>query len=146
MVLLGRWHRVRQLLSTPWTLAPLALAYAVLLADSWAPDTLRTMMPGSLQAGLSGGFNPQFMPQLGSIMQLLGRPVVAASAWLHLLVINFVAGRFIFWQGVFQGVPTLHSLLVTCVFAPAGLLLHLLTKVSPRRRAGRQRGVRGLPD
>ena len=41
-------------LSSLWPFLPLAGVYVVLLLQAWSPDTLSIMMPGSLQAGLSG--------------------------------------------------------------------------------------------
>ena len=44
----------RRLASTDAILVPMALAYAFLLAHSWQADTLKLILPGSLQEGLSG--------------------------------------------------------------------------------------------
>lgn len=33
---------------------PLATAYLILLIHSWQPDTIQLVLPGSLQAGLTG--------------------------------------------------------------------------------------------
>jgi len=93
MVAAPRWRRTRSLLAHDACLLPLALAYALLLAASWTPDTLATIMPGSLAAGLAGGFRPQFFPALGGVAALFARPATAASLWAHLLAVNLFAAR-----------------------------------------------------
>lgn len=128
MVFLGRTSKVRSLVKSNWVLSPLAIAYGVFLYQSWTPDTWQLMFPGDLMEGLSGGFNPQYMPRLPDIMKLFSRPAVAESAWLHLLVINLVAARFIFWDSIRERLPAVHSLLLSAVAGPLGLVLHFLTK------------------
>jgi hypothetical protein len=99
MALAPRWPLTRRALASPAALLPLALAYGVLLAWSWTPDTLRTVLPGSLAEGLSGGFNPQFFPRLAGVAALFARPATAASLWAHLLAVNLFAARAIFMDG-----------------------------------------------
>lgn len=79
--------------------ALLAAAYGLALAASWAPDTLSLMMPGSLSAGLSAGWNPQFFPSLAAISDLLARPLASASFLLHVAFINLFAARAIYNHG-----------------------------------------------
>ncbi|GLI69528.1 hypothetical protein VaNZ11_014170, partial [Volvox africanus] len=114
--------------SSAWPFVPLVLAYLALLVLSWSPDTLQIMMPGSLKEGLSGGFNPQFFPRLEGISTLFGRVGVTASWMLHVLVINLFAGRWCLLEGLRQGIPTAHSVLLCSVFGPLGLLSHFATK------------------
>ena len=54
MILLPRVLRVRTLMRSYWVFAPLALAYMGLLAYSYTPDMLSLLLPGSLEAGMSG--------------------------------------------------------------------------------------------
>ncbi len=82
-------------------LLPLALVYGYLLIHSWQPDTLQLLLPGSLAAGFSGGFNPQFFPSLQGIGQLFSRLITAASLWVHLLAINLFAARAVYLDGMF---------------------------------------------
>ena len=49
-----RAHLTARIISTDALFLPLALAYAFLLAHSWQADTLKLILPGSLQEGLSG--------------------------------------------------------------------------------------------
>lgn len=99
MVVAPGWSRTRQLLSSPACIAPLALAYGVLLAASWQPDTLSTILPGSWAEGLSGGFRPQFFPSLAGISSLFAQATTAASLWVHLLAVNLFAARSFFLDG-----------------------------------------------
>ncbi|EFJ48550.1 hypothetical protein VOLCADRAFT_117581, partial [Volvox carteri f. nagariensis] len=119
-----------RLFSSFWPFIPLSLAYLALLISSWSPDTLQIMMPGSLAAGFSGGFNPQFFPRLEGICTLFSRLGVTASWVLHVLVINLFAGRWCLLDGLRLGIPTSHSVLLCSVFGPLGLLSHFLTKLS----------------
>lgn len=109
-------------------LALLGVAYSAVLLASWSSDTLHLMMPGSLEEGLKGGFNPQFFPTLESVQALFGRPFTAASFLLHVLAINLIAARSAFIDGARCRVPTIHSVLLSAVVGPLGLLSHQLTK------------------
>ncbi|KAF5833459.1 hypothetical protein DUNSADRAFT_10249 [Dunaliella salina] len=128
MMLIPKVIKVRLLMRSYWTFAPLAVAYMGLLAYSYTPDMLSLLLPGSLEAGLSGGFNPQFFPQLSGIQQLFQGPATIASIILHILSINLFLGRGIYFDGFSAEVPTCHSLLAAFFFGPMGLVLHWLTK------------------
>jgi len=54
MILVPRALFVRQLMRSYWTFAPLAVAYLGLVAFSYTPDMLSLLLPGSLEAGMSG--------------------------------------------------------------------------------------------
>lgn len=111
-----------------WPFVPLALGYLGLLAASWSPDTLSIMMPGSLKEGLSGGFNPQFIPRLEGIMTLFSRLGVAASWVLHILCINLFASRWCLMEGLRHSMPSAHSVLLSAVFGPLGVISNYLTR------------------
>mmetsp|Transcript_85 Transcript_85/g.265 ORF Transcript_85/g.265 Transcript_85/m.265 type:complete len:255 (-) Transcript_85:56-820(-) len=119
---------VRDIVKTPWFIAPIAAVYLVLLLQSWEPDTISLMMPGNLQEGMATG-KPQFFPELSGISTLFSRAVTAASLWVHLLTINLFTARHVFLDGFSCGVPTRHSVFFSSVVGPLGLLSHILTKV-----------------
>ncbi len=48
------WRDAVRVLRTDAIFVPLATAYGVLLLQSWQPDTLRLMMPGSFAEGFAG--------------------------------------------------------------------------------------------
>ncbi|GAX81942.1 hypothetical protein CEUSTIGMA_g9370.t1 [Chlamydomonas eustigma] len=137
ILLLGSFKPVLNFMKSAWPVIPIALAYGLLLANSWSPDTLSLIMPGSLEEGLQGGIYPQFFPKLEGIMVLFQRPATAASWLLHICAINLFLGRSIYLEGHSKGVATAHSLVLACVAGPVGLLSHLLTKAlrKPPREA-----------
>lgn len=98
-------HASRKWLSSNLVFLPLAAAYLCLLIQSWTPDTLSIIMPGSLEAGLSSGFNPQFFPKLEGIAELFSRPSVAASWLLHVMVINLFAAKTVLLEGEVLALP-----------------------------------------
>jgi len=132
------WAVTQGVARTRWPLVALALAYAVLLAASWEPDTLSLMMPGSLSEGLSAGkFAPQFFPTLEGVSRLFARPFAAASFLVHVAAVNLVAARAVFWDASARRVPAAHSILLCAVLGPVGVLAHEITKATgARTRAG----------
>lgn len=109
---------------------PIALAYVYLLAISWQPDSLSLILPGSLQAGLVGGFSPQFFPTLDSIATLFSRPATAASFLVHLLYINLFMARTLYMDGQGRRITTRHTVLLTMLLGPIGFLSHEITKLA----------------
>ncbi|EIE24380.1 hypothetical protein COCSUDRAFT_83684 [Coccomyxa subellipsoidea C-169] len=122
MICAPGWRMTRRLLSSDLMFLPLAATYCFLLSQSWEPDTLSLILPGSLR-----GFNPQFFPKLEGIMGLFSRTITAASLWVHLLSINLYAARTAYLQGLQNGVPTRHTVLLCSVLAPLGVLSAALT-------------------
>lgn len=129
MLVLPRVRPVRDFIRSNLVFIPLGLAYAALLAQSWSPDTLSLMMPGSLDQAFTGGFNPQFFPKLEGIQQLFARPAAVGSFWIHLLFVNLFFARNTWMSGQRTGVPTAHSIILAALFGPLGVLSHLVTKV-----------------
>ena len=130
-------HAARFLRSS-MPLVPLCVAYLALLCASWSPDTLSLMMPGSLAEGLATG-KPQFFPQLDGIMTLLSRRVTAASAWLHIACINFFVGRFAALRAQTLRIPVAHTLVLTLITGPIGLLSHWATQELLAGKQARER-------
>lgn len=48
------WHGTVRIMQSDLIFVPIALSYLYLLIHSWQPDTLQLVLPGSLEAGLSG--------------------------------------------------------------------------------------------
>lgn len=66
-------------------------------------------------------------PQLTDIARFFADERIAATGWVHFLVLDLFVGRWIYWQGQKTGVWTFHSLAL-CLFAgPIGLLSHIFT-------------------
>ena len=116
---------------------PLSQLYLALLVPSWEPGTLQVLLPGSLQAGLQGGFRPQFFPQLSGIVALFsGSELTAGSFWVHILAGILFQALKIFQDGRSRAVPTVHSLLLGFLWAPAGLVAHFLTRAALGKGGG----------
>jgi len=101
------WRPCRTIIRSPWLLAPLALAYGLLLSWSWEPDMVALILPGNLADGFNQGFNPQFFPKLAGVATLFSRVPTAASLWIHLLAIDVFAARAIVLDGESAGLPVL---------------------------------------
>jgi len=80
-------------------ITPLILVYGWMLFHSYEPDMMSLILPGSLEEGFKGGFNPQFFPKVAGIATLFSRLTTAASLWVHLLCINLFAAHSILKQG-----------------------------------------------
>eukprot|EP00884_Botryococcus_braunii_P021381 jgi/Botrbrau1/7927/Bobra.9_2s0091.2 len=99
MLVAPRSKRTKKVASSNLIFVPIALAYGYLLFYSWQPDTFSLILPGSLKAGFSGGFKPQFMPSIAGISTLFSRILTAASLWVHILAINLFAARTVYMEG-----------------------------------------------
>ena len=109
------------------TLVPLAIFYGVLLIRSWSDDTLRLMMPGSLEEGLRTG-EVQFIPKLSGISELLSEKAASASAWAHFMLVNLFVARHATLQSLTFDLPVAHTLALCVITGPLGLFSHVLTK------------------
>lgn len=109
-------------------LLPLIVIYAVLLVNSYSPDTLSLILPGSLKEGLSGGFNPQFIPKLANISTLFSRVGVTASLWVHLLAVNAFCAFSLMHRGIAAGIPVHHTIVLSMAFGPLGFLSSWITE------------------
>lgn len=114
-------------------LLPLIAVYMYLLAKSYEPDMISLILPGSLKDGFSNGFNPQFFPKIQGIATLFSRVTTTASLWVHLLCINIFAAHHLMWDGISRGIPTHHTILLSILCGPIGLLSHGLTLLLRRR-------------
>jgi hypothetical protein len=75
-------------------------------------------------------------------------PAVSAAAWAHLLAIDLVQARWILRDGAAGRVPTRHSLALTLMAGPLGLVSHALTRAMCgvwRRGGGGEEEEGGTP-
>ncbi len=111
MIFLPRWGITKKVMESFLPFIALAGLYIYLFSG--------TITPESAQA-LSN-------PQLADIAQFFASERIAATGWIHFLVLDLFVGRWIYWEGQRTGVWTVHSLIL-CLFAgPIGLLSHILT-------------------
>ena len=111
MIFLPKWTLTQKVMESWLPLVTLAGLYIYFFSG--------TITPESAQA-LSN-------PQLADIARFFATERIAATGWVHFLVLDLFVGRWIYWQGQQTGVWTIHSLIL-CLFAgPVGLLSHILT-------------------
>ena len=111
MIFLPRWGITQKVMESFVPFVLLAGLYIYLFSG--------TITPESAQA-LSN-------PQLADIAKFFASERIAATGWVHFLVLDLFVGRWIYWEGQRTGVWTVHSLIL-CLFAgPIGLLSHILT-------------------
>ncbi|HHP7229233.1 MAG TPA: ABA4-like family protein [Xenococcaceae cyanobacterium] len=117
IIFLPRWGVTKKVMESFLPFIALAGLYIYLFLGAITPD--------SAQAWSN--------PQLADIAQLFADERVAATGWVHFLVLDLFVGRWIYWEGQRTGVWTVHSLIL-CLFAgPVGLLSHILTaKIAQR--------------
>jgi hypothetical protein len=125
MIFLPKWKLTQRILESYLAFVPLALAYLYLFVISITPENAQALSN----------------PQLADIAQFFSDEKAAATGWIHFLVMDLFAGRYIYLQGQKTGIWTIHSLIL-CLFAgPLGLLSHILTywidKIFVRRPEGK---------
>ena len=54
MFLRPRWKHCKMIIYNDAVLLPLAIGYLALLIQSWTPQSLQLIMPGSFRAGFAG--------------------------------------------------------------------------------------------
>ncbi len=77
--------------------------------------------PATLQ-GFSG------ITDLGVLSKGLGTEIGTTTAWAHFIAQDLFVGRWIYLDGLRNGVWTAHSLTLAFLFGPTGILSHLLTR------------------
>ncbi|MGK7896873.1 MAG: ABA4-like family protein [Xenococcus sp. (in: cyanobacteria)] len=111
MIFLPKWGVSQKVMASWLPFVALAGLYIYLFSG--------TITPESAQA-LSN-------PKLADIANFFATERIAATGWVHFLVLDLFVGRWIYWQGQKTGIWTVHSLIL-CLFAgPIGLLSHILT-------------------
>lgn len=111
MILLPNWGVTRKVMQSFLPFVVLASLYIYLFVGGITPETAEDFSN----------------PQLADIARLFSSEQVAATGWVHFLVMDLSVGRWIYGEGQRTGVWTIHSLIL-CLFAgPLGLLSHIVT-------------------
>ena len=72
-------------------------------------------------------FDPFGDPQAAFMKMTSSYPNFVAEEWSHVLTWDLFVGRFIWLDGLRRGIFTGHSVLLSNLIGPPGLLLHWLT-------------------
>lgn len=111
MIFLPKWGITKKVMESFLPFVALAGLYIYLFVGSITPESAQALSN----------------PQLADIAKFFADEQVAATGWVHFLVLDLFVGRWIYWEGQKTGVWTIHSLCL-CLFAgPIGLLSHILT-------------------
>ena len=111
MIFLPKWGITQKVMASFLPFVALAGLYIYLFSGSITPESTQALSN----------------PKLTDIAQFFATERIAATGWVHFLVLDLFVGRWIYWQGQKTGVWTVHSLIL-CLFAgPVGLLSHILT-------------------
>lgn len=123
MVLLPNWNVTRRVMGSYLPFVALAGLYLYLFVTGLDPETAQAFTS----------------TQLADIARLFANEHIAATGWVHFLVMDLFVGRWIYLEGQRTGVWTVHSLAL-CLFAgPMGLLSHILTSwVGQRMTTGKE--------
>lgn len=115
MIILPNWGLTKKIMGSYFFLPflPLIALYIYFISGSLTAESLQTLSN----------------PQLDDIARFFSDEKAAATGWTHFLVMDLFVGRWIYWQGQETGIWTIHSLLLSLVAGPVGLLSHLVTKV-----------------
>ncbi len=112
MILLPNWGVTRKVMGSFLPFVALAGLYIYLFASSLDPETAQAFSS----------------TQLSDIARLFSVERIAATGWVHFLVMDLFVGRWIYWEGQNTGVWTVHSLALSLFAGPMGLLSHILTR------------------
>lgn len=111
MIFLPNWKVTQRVMESYLPFVILACAYLYLFVNSINPENAEALSN----------------PQLADIARFFGDETVAATGWIHFLIMDLFVGRWIYWEGQKTGIWTIHSIAL-CLFAgPLGLLSHIVT-------------------
>jgi len=126
LVFAPNWKVTRQVFEPLWPLCIVALFHLFIVVASAGKPPEAGTAPIELFNNL---FNPAIVYDRGIDVYLeLGKyKNFAAEEWTHELVWDLFVGRWIWLEGRRRNIFTSHSVLLTNLIGPPGLLLHALT-------------------
>lgn len=116
MILAPRWERTSAVVASPLICFPPLIVYAALVVPEFGPFA-----------------SVLIDPNLPGLQSVLGDGPGAAAAWAHFVGFDLFLGRWIFLDSRTRGLPPLlisPLLLLTILFAPIGVLLYLLIRLT----------------
>ena len=123
MILLPKWSGTRAIFQPIQPLAVLAFAHLLIVGVS----TQGTEGVDTAPLDLFNNLFDANQDGLATYLQLGSYKNFAAEEWTHVLIWDIFVGRYIWLDGLKRGIFTSHSVLLTNLIGPPGLLLHLLT-------------------
>ena len=125
MILLPTWRFTERVVHSPWTVAPAALLYAVLVLPR-LPEVLGAVAN----------------PELGGVSALLGSPAGATIGWVHFLAFDLFVARWAYLDSRERNInPFVMApvLFLTLMLGPVGFLAYLVVReISGTRAATRE--------
>jgi hypothetical protein len=117
MIFAPGWGWTRRIVSQPWSYAPLAVLYTVLVLV-YAAEVVPVIVNN---------------PRLETVAPLLGTAAGATIAWVHFLAFDVFVGRWVYLDSRDRGLHPLvigPMLVVVFMFGPAGFLAYLLVRAT----------------
>ena len=121
MIFLPTWRVTERVMRSPWTVAPAALLYAVLVVPR-LPEVLGAVAN----------------PDLGGVSALLSSPAGATIGWVHFLAFDLFVARWAYLDSRERNVsPFVMApvLFLTLMLGPVGLLAYLAVRGTSGARA-----------
>eukprot|EP00775_Hariotina_reticulata_P010512 gene10512-10671_t len=116
------------LISSPVLPLAFAVAYAALAWQAWQAGAF-TLVEAAVRSA-------QPWPDAVALAAMFQDKTLAALAWMHLLLLDFLTARAVLMDGLRQLVPTAHSVLLCFMVGPLGLLSHLVTRMVVHKTRG----------
>ena len=116
IIVLPHWNWTKRIIGSLWIVAPLLLAYALLVL----PQAL-AVLPALLN------------PTIPGIAGLLGTPTGATIGWIHFLAFDLFVGRWVYLDSRTRQITAWVAspiLFLILMFGPFGLLLYLLVRLA----------------
>jgi len=116
MIVLPHWGWTKRIIGSLWIVAPLLLAYALLVL----PQAL-AVLPALMN------------PTIPGIAGLLGTPTGATIGWIHFLAFDLFVGRWVYLDSRTRQITAWVAspiLFLILMFGPFGLLLYLLVRMA----------------
>jgi len=130
IVFAPNWSVTRAIMTPLWPVLCFCLVhlFIVLTVASTNPDNIQDFEE------LLKVFDPEVLPNLftdfrpqASMMKLMESPGFVSEEWSHVLAWDLFVGRWIWLDGQKRGIFTSHSVLLSNLIGPPGLLLHAAT-------------------
>jgi hypothetical protein len=128
MIVAPGWRMTEGLMRRWWPVVILAIIYLI--------SIIASLFMGGIDLS-------QATLDLNGLAYLLGNPVGAATAWLHLLAFDLFVGRWAYLDSRERNLPiwmTSLALFFTLMTGPFGMLLYLAGRGWWERRAGHAEG------